>query len=121
MASNLKVQQKALNQLLVGLQNLGCSYVVIDKDGADYTFGDALKKGQKKRPRKYPYGSIREYYYPWIKDLAPGDSTVVPAGSFSIEDIQSGIGAKAAALWGPGTFVTSLDRSSNSVEVLRVL
>jgi hypothetical protein len=46
-----ELEQKALNRLLEGLRNLGCSYVVIDKDGADYTYGDALKKGAaKERP-----------------------------------------------------------------------
>jgi hypothetical protein len=44
-----ELEQKALNRLLEGLRNLGCSYVVIDKDGADYTYGDALKKGQPKK------------------------------------------------------------------------
>jgi hypothetical protein len=43
-----ELEQKALNRLLEGLRNLGCSYVVIDKDGADYTYGDALKKGAAK-------------------------------------------------------------------------
>jgi hypothetical protein len=44
-----ELEQRALNRLLEGLRNLGCSYVVIDKDGADYTYGDALKKGQPKK------------------------------------------------------------------------
>jgi hypothetical protein len=44
-----ELEQRALNRLLEGLRNLGCSYVVIDKDGADYTYGDALKRGAKER------------------------------------------------------------------------
>jgi hypothetical protein len=118
---NYSIQQKALNQLLTGLQNLGCSYVIIDKDGADYTYGDAFKKGRKKKSFKYPYGSIRDHYYPWIKDLAPGDAVEIPAKDFAIEDIQAGVSAKAANIWGPGTFVTSMNRDNSTVEVLRVL
>jgi hypothetical protein len=44
-----ELEQKALNRLLEGLRNLGCSYVVIDKDGADYVYGDALKRGQSQK------------------------------------------------------------------------
>jgi hypothetical protein len=75
-----ELEQKALNRLLEGLRNLGCSYVVIDKDGADYTYGDALKKGQPKKGSKYGhYGALREYYGPWLTDLAPGDTVEIPA------------------------------------------
>jgi hypothetical protein len=44
-----ELEQKALNRLLEGLRNLGCSYVVIDKDGADYTYGDALKRNARRK------------------------------------------------------------------------
>jgi hypothetical protein len=44
-----ELEQRALNRLLEGLRNLGCSYVVIDKDGADYTYGDAFKKERQKK------------------------------------------------------------------------
>jgi hypothetical protein len=84
-----ELRTKALNRLLEGLRNLGCSYVVIDKDGADYTYGDALKKGQPKKGSKYGhYGALREYYGPWLTDLAPGDTVEIPAKDFDLVDIN---------------------------------
>jgi hypothetical protein len=117
-----ELEQKALNRLLEGLRNLGCSYVVIDKDGADYTYGDALKKGQPKKGNKYGhYGALREYYGPWLKDLAPGDTVEIPAKDFDLVDIQSGVCSKAVTEWGPGSCITSMNRTKNVLEVLRVL
>jgi hypothetical protein len=90
-----ELEQKALNRLLEGLRNLGCSYVVIDKDGADYTYGDALKKGQPKKGSKYGhYGALREYYGPWLTDLAPGDTVEIPAKHFDLVKIFSPVSAQ---------------------------
>jgi hypothetical protein len=117
-----KLQHKAFNQLLEGLRNLGCSYVVIDKDGADYTYGDAFKKERQKKGAKYGrYGALRDYYGPWLTDLAPGDTVEIPAKDFDLVDIQSGVCSKAVTEWGPGSCITSMNREKNVLEVLRVL
>jgi hypothetical protein len=117
-----ELEQKALNRLLEGLRNLGCSYVVIDKDGADYTYGDAFKKERQKKGAKYGrYGALREYYGPWLKDLEPGSSVEIPCKDFDITDIQAGVASQASAIWGNGSYVTSMNREKNVLEVLRVL
>jgi hypothetical protein len=76
------------------MQNLGCSYVVIDKDGADYTFGDAFKKDRKKKGLKYGYGALREYYGPWLKELQPGSSVEIPCKDFDIRTSRQVLRAK---------------------------
>ena len=116
-----ELEQKALNRLLDGLRNIGCSYVVIDKDGADYVHGKALNSKLKKGSKYGPYGTLREYYGPWIKDLAPGDTVEIPAKHFELEDLQSGVCSKAITDWGPGSCMTSMNREKNVLEVLRVL
>ena len=117
-----ELEQKALNRLLEGLRNLGCSYVVIDKDGADYTYGDAFKKERQKKGAKYGrYGALRDYYGPWLTDLRPGGVVEIPAKHFELEDLQSGVCSKAVTEWGPGSCVTSMNRTKNVLEVLRVL
>lgn len=114
------LEQKALNNIFKGLQSLDCSYVIIDKDGADYSYGEAFQKGRKRKKSKHPFGTLRNHYWPLLQDLAPGNATEIPAGQFSIDDIQSGVAAKAATTWGPGSFVTSRNREKNVLEVLRV-
>ncbi len=116
-----KLEQKALDHLLKGMQNLGCSYVVIDKDGADYTYGDAFKKDRKKKGHKYGFGALREYYGPWLKELQPGSSVEIPCMDFDIKDIQAGVASQASDIWGNGSYMTSMNREKNIVEVLRLL
>jgi hypothetical protein len=116
-----KLEQKALDHLLKGMQNLGCSYVVIDKDGADYTYGDAFKKDRKKKGYKYGFGALREYYGPWLKELQPGSSVEIPCMDFDIKDIQAGVASQASDIWGNGSYMTSMNREKNIVEVLRLL
>ena len=116
-----KLQHKAFNQLLEGLRNLGCSYVVIDKDGADYTYGDAFKKGARKKGYKYGFGALREYYGPWLKDLEPGGTTEIPCDKFDIIAIQAGVANLASDMWGSGSFMTSRNKERNSLEVIRIL
>jgi len=114
------LEQKALNNLLKGLQSLDCSYVVIDKDGADYSYGEAFQKGRKRKKSKHPFGTLRNHYWPWIEKLEPGKAVEIPGGPFELVDIQSGVGAKASTIWGPGSFITTMNKDKNVLEVLRV-
>lgn len=114
------IRGKAITQLLVALQNLGCSYYVIDQDGADYIHGDPLKKEKSRKPRKYPYGTLQGYYLPLIKDLEPGNTAEIPAGRFTLKDLQAGVASKASAMWGNGTYITSRNPDKNVLEVLRI-
>jgi hypothetical protein len=117
-----ELEQRALNRLLEGLRNLGCSYIVLDKDGADYVYGKALLTSKPKKGSKYGrYGALRDYYGPWLTDLAPGDTVEIPAKDFDLVDIQSGVCSKAVTEWGPGSCITSMNRTKNVLEVLRVL
>lgn len=113
------LQQKALSNMLKGLQALGCSYIVIDNDGGDYKYGDAFAV-KKKKKGKHPYGALRDHYWPFVKDLKPGDAVEVPVGNFSMNDIQSGLAAKLGAAWGSGSYVTTRHIDKKVIEVLRV-
>lgn len=114
------LKNKALNHLLDGLRNLGCNYVVLDPDGQKHEHG-SLKKKQKKIERKYPYGAVRNYYLPFIESIKPGELIEIPSNGFDLLDLQSGVSAKAHALFGPSAVMTSIKRDTDSLEVLRVL
>ena len=120
MSKIIGIRGKAMTQLLVALQNLGCSYVVIDQEGIEHVHGDPLKKEKAKRPRKYPLRAMQNYYLPWIKDLEPGGATEIPVGEFTLKDLQAGVASKASAMWGNGTYITSRNPEKNVLEVLRI-
>lgn len=116
------LRQKALNNLLTGLKNLGCSYVIVDNEGTTHTHGDALKKkGHAKKGSRYGFGVLRDYYGPWIKDLQPGDSAEIPCDKFDVIAVQAGVANMASDMWGSGSFMTSRNKEKNSLEVIRIL
>jgi hypothetical protein len=116
----MNLKQKAIEQSLKALQNLGCSYIVADPDGNKHEHGRIRNKKVKKE-RNYPYGALRAHYGPYILDLKPGENAIVPSNGFDLIDIQSGICAKSVALWGKGSFVTTINREKDHVEVLRMI
>lgn len=114
----MNLKQKAIEQSLKALQNLGCSYIVADPDGNKHQHGNIGKNG---KARKYPHGALSAHYSPFIVNLRPGESAIIPGNGFELISLQSGTCSKAVELWGKGSVVTAIDRDKNHVEVLRMV
>jgi hypothetical protein len=113
-----EMQSKALGNMLRGLKVLGCSFIVIDSNGTKYEYGDAIRK--KPKDKTVRNGDRRNYYMPFVQDMNPGDVVEIPAGEYSINEIQSGVSSILSKTWGNGSYVTSRDQKKNVLEVLRV-
>ena len=117
----MSIQNLAIEKLLLGLRNLGCDYVVIDKDQNKYENGNVFRKGGiKKRPLTHPFGTVKKYYLPFIENLQPGQSAIVPIGDFKISEIQHGLTSTASHRWGNGTYMTSRNAKAKTVEIIRI-
>lgn len=112
---------RAVEQALATLGKLGCVYHA-QFNGKDYTNGQLVtaKLKRTKRASSINYGSRAEYYKPFIKDLQPGDVVDIPFGDFYGYDLQSSIGAWAVANWGTKSFMTTVNKKTKVVEVLRL-
>ena len=112
---------RAVEQALATLSKLGCVYHA-QFNGKDYTNGQlaTAKLKRAKRASSINYGSRAEYYKPFIKDLQPGDVVDVPFGDFHGYDLQSSIGAWAVGHWGTKSFMTTVNKKTKVVEVLRL-
>jgi hypothetical protein len=73
-----------------------------------------------RRQARYPRGSTRDYYGPFIEALEPGDHVDIPCGQFDVSILSSNVSAACAHRWGAGSYVTTLDRDANTVSVLRL-
>jgi hypothetical protein len=117
----MSIQNLAIEKLLLGLKNLGCDYLVIDKDQNKYENGNVFRKnGVKKRQFSHPYGTLKKYYLPFIENLQPGDSASVPISGFTFEEIQHGLTSTGSAIWGNGTYMTSRNVEAKTVEIIRI-
>ena len=114
----MNLKQKAIEQCLKALRNLECRYVVVDPENNRFEHGNLGKKG---KARKYPHGALSAHYTPFIANLRPGESAIIPGGGFELISLQSGTCSKAVELWGKGSVVTAIDREKDHVEVLRMI
>ena len=112
---------RAVEQALSTLSKLGCVYHA-QFNGKDYTNGQlaTAKLKRAKRASSINYGARADYYKPFIKDLQPGDVVDVPFGDFYGYDLQSSIGAWAVSNWGTKSFMTTVNKKTKVVEVLRL-
>ena len=115
------LQYRVLTQATKMLDNLGVKYKIIDQDGVTYKNFDDTPPKPAKRPKKYPYGKLREHVRLFCEDAVfkPGTTVIVPCCEFDPIDIQSSIGSYASAKFGKSSIKTTMDRVNNTVTAYR--
>lgn len=114
-----QIKAKALEQAIKILDALNCQYLIIDGEGKQH--GDLVIAPKKKRAEpEFPYGEIRQYTLPFIKDLKVGEVVEVDAKNYGLERIRGGICTWFLNKYGPGACTTTIKHSNNSIEVLRI-
>lgn len=119
----MNVKEVALKKALTLLAATGAQYKVIMPDGAEHGTlvvkkGSVKKAGGKRRPIKYPMGSVIGYARPYFEGMKVGDVVTIPAGEFDIKIIRGSVASTLSNLWGNGGHVSSLN--GNGLEILRV-
>lgn len=119
---------RAVNEAMLVLRNLGCSYMVLDPQGVMHPHGDlsALMPQQKvQKTTKLARGSVICHYKPLIENLQPGDLVAVPYTSstgvkYPPKTLQSSISSFTNRIWGAGSITASFNHKEKQVEVLRL-
>jgi len=111
------IEDVAINKAVQILQNMKCQFAIITPNGKK--MGNLEVNDSKKRPLKYAMGTLKNYYFPYVKDIGIGNSVLIPNGEFEPEHLQSSLSAWCSTNWGKGTYATRIiDRG---VEVVRFL
>lgn len=112
-----EIQVRELQRAIKFIDALGCTYKIISPEGEE--FGTLEVKPQsKKRPLRYPYGELVNFYRPQVRlDAAIGDVQEVAFGKYAPDDIRSGVCSLLSKEWGNGTYTTSI--TNTSIEVMR--
>ena len=117
----MSVNQIALDRALKLLDAAGVQYAVIDFDGVKH---GALEVGQPKTKKKkvfmHQHGEFRDYFMPYLQNLTAGSAVKVPPGKYQLEELRGPLSSWCSTNWGKGSTITSIDRKSNLIEVLRV-
>jgi hypothetical protein len=111
-----------LNRALMTLKAMNAEYKVILPDGTQ--FGDlevqVKPERKKKRPCKYPRGTMQNYVREFMKDMAVGDLVEVPVGEFLITEVQTAVCNFSLFEWGKGCLTTAQNAEKNVIEAMRV-
>ena len=116
----MSTQSIAVSRAIALLNAAQAQYKIITEDGAEYGGLTVVIPKEKKRIHTRPRGELRDYYLPHIQNMKSGDLVKVPAGPYELEDLRGPITSYCSQHWGNGSYVTSLNRAENAVEVLRV-
>lgn len=115
----MSTQMIAIERAIALLNAAKADYKIITPDGEE--FGNligAKRPGKKVYTR--PRGTMLQHFKPFIEAMQPGECVKVPADFYDVEDVRGPISSWCSANWGVGSAITSIDRTHNVVEVLRV-
>jgi hypothetical protein len=112
-----KNQRALLDRITETLANMDCNYAITLPDGEEVT--NIISAEPRRKRSLYALGEQREYIKNFLSEVEPGQFAEVPFDKWPSANIQGGISAYCRALWGRGTFTTSINRANKTIEVLR--
>ena len=111
-----------LNRALMTLKAMNAEYKVILPDGTQ--FGDlevqVKPEPKKKRPCKYPRGTLNNYVRDFMKDMIVGDLVEIPVGEFLITEVQTAACNYSLTEWGKGCLTTAQNADKSAIEAMRL-
>lgn len=117
----LDIQKKALFSLVAMLQKSNAQFKIILDDGTEY--GDLQvqpAKSCKRRPSILPRGTLKNFYTPYVSELDVGDVVAIPLANMDGESVRSSLSSWIHTNWGASGGSTMLNKTNNSLEVLRL-
>ena len=81
--------------------------------------GLEVVKTDKRRKLSLPFGTMRAHIQPFMGDMQPGDLVEIPILEFPPETVRGGACAWANEKWGRGTYTSTINKTSNKVELYR--
>ena len=120
------IKQRAIEDHLEILRNLGCEYLVVTDFDRTYVHGTKAQPAQPAKPKtkRSSPGTFSTHYKPLLDPLKVGDVASVPfknelGVNLDPARLNSAISAYAATHWGIGAGTTFINRKTKAIEVLR--
>lgn len=116
-----KVQKLTLQRAIDLLVALKFPFAIVDSTGGRHGELEIKTKTRTKHfERKYPHGQRAKYAKHFISDLQLGQELCVPCDIYEPEDLRNSIISACHKRWGKSSVVTTLNRPSNHIEILRI-
>ena len=117
-----QVITKTIAKAVELLKASGAQFKVISPDGTE--FGELEVQAQKgKKIFRFGHGEISCIYKPHLEKLNVGEVATIKnpdTDKFDIEDIRSSACSWISKHWGAEAHTSTIDRTFNTIEILRV-
>lgn len=116
-----EIQNIAIKRALQLLKSAGAQYIVLDAAGEQHIHGDLQLAPVKATSKRRPAGTFSAIYVPHLRNLGPGQSTLIPWGNIEGEDrehLRSSASAWACVKWGKGSHISHCN--DLGMEILRL-
>jgi hypothetical protein len=109
---------KALSTAIKLLNAIGAQYAIKDAEGVVHGDLKAVAKS-KRKPNKYPYGSLANHVKPYIASCGVNQTVTIPIGQFDIEHVYGSTSSIASKEWGNGCHKIGASPDKKSVLLTR--
>jgi hypothetical protein len=116
-----QIQEQALKRAIAMLEGMKCSYAIIDPIGNKHGILAIKEPSVRSGGRKYPHGERSTYARTFVSSMQIGDVVSVPFGKYDALDVQSSSTSAAHKMWGKGSVTTTINRTKQVVELMRIL
>lgn len=114
------IEKAALDKAISFLKAGKFTYAILDSDGTKHGDLEIVNKtGRKRGALKYPMGTLRNHFYPYIHDLKKDEGAEIPCGDFAPEYLRKTISAWACNHWGNKSHNIVISEPSNSLILFR--
>jgi hypothetical protein len=121
----LEVQKQSLDRAIKLLTSLAANndirWAISVGEEAYGNSGLAITKPAKSRGGLYKRGETRDHYYPYLKDLQPGETAEIPFDRFDPATLSANVGSAAGVMFGAGNYVTCRVDTKQVIQVLRIV
>lgn len=115
------VSEVAITRALALLKSVNAQFKIITADGQEHGDLEVVQPKERKRQKGlYGYGELNHYFLPLVEKMKPGEQVNVPFDRYECERLRGALSAWLVKKWGKGNTITSVNRESKVVEVLRV-
>jgi len=116
-----QIQEQALKRAIAMLEGMKCSYAIIDPLGNKHGLLAVKEPVVRSGVRKHPHGERSTYVRTYLKPMMISDVVNIPFGKYDAFDVQSSSTSAAHKMWGKGSVTTTINRTKQVVELMRIL
>lgn len=117
----MQIHNVTIERAITMLNAANAQFKIITQDGSEFGTLEVKEiKERKRKPNKYPYGTLKAYFIGYVDGLQPKDAIAIPFGRFEPEELRGPICAWCCTHWGKGSINTVINKELRQIEILRL-